>query len=111
MLIFGCLSGSVLDHRSLPPEFESWCGHIRRLFHVWLCFNTFGGRSAHLAYHVHKSGHKTPIIIFTVLGMFLVLSIISVQFIYVKYLSCINNTEIVMLYISYYVWLGMKAIE
>ena len=20
--------GSALDHRSLPPEFESWCGHI-----------------------------------------------------------------------------------
>ena len=26
-------------------------------------FNTFGGRSAYLAYHVHKSGRKTLIII------------------------------------------------
>jgi len=26
------------------------------------CFITFGGRSAHLAYHVHKSGHKTSIV-------------------------------------------------
>ena len=27
---------------------------------------TLGGRSAHLAYHVHKSGRKTPIIIITI---------------------------------------------
>ena len=56
-------SGSVLDHRLLPPVFESWRGHIWRLFHLWLRFITFGGRSAHLAYHAHKSGHKTSIII------------------------------------------------
>ena len=56
-------SGSVLDHRSLPPVFESRHGHIWRAFHVWLHFITFGGRSAHLAYHVHKSGCKTSIII------------------------------------------------
>ena len=55
----GCLCGlisSMVDHKSLPPEFESWCGHIWRVFHLWLCFITFGGRSAHLAYNVHKSG-------------------------------------------------------
>ena len=56
-------SGSVLDHRSLPPGFESRRGHIWRLFHLRLRFITFGGRSAHLAYHVHKSGRKTSIII------------------------------------------------
>ena len=56
-------SGSVLDHRSLPPVFESRRGHIWRLFHFWLRLITFGGRSAHLAYHVHKSGRKTSIII------------------------------------------------
>ena len=56
-------SGSVLDYRSLPPMFESQCGHIWRMFHLWLCFITFGGRSAHLAYHVHKNSCKTPIII------------------------------------------------
>ena len=60
------LVGSVLDHRSLPPVFESWHGHIWRLFHLWLCFITSGGRSAHLTYHVHKSGRKTSIIIIIV---------------------------------------------
>jgi len=55
------LTGSTLDHRSLPPEFESRHGHIWRVFHLWLHFITFGGRSAHLAYHVHKSGCKTSI--------------------------------------------------
>jgi len=56
-------SGSALDHRSLPSEFESRRGHIWRLFHLSLPFVTFGGRSAHLAYLVHKSGCKTPVII------------------------------------------------
>jgi len=58
-------SSSVLDHRSLPPMFESRRGHIWRLFHLWLRFITFGGSLAHLAYHVHKSGRKTSIIIIT----------------------------------------------
>ena len=39
----------------LPPVFESRCGHIWRLFHLWLGFITFAGHSAHLAYIVHKS--------------------------------------------------------
>ena len=56
-------SSSVLDHRSLSPVFESQCGQIWWLFHLWLCFITFGGQSAHLAYHVHKSGCKMSIII------------------------------------------------
>jgi len=47
--------------------FESRRGHIWRVFHLWLCFITFGGRSAHLPYQVHKSGCKTPIIIITAL--------------------------------------------
>ena len=59
-------SVSVLDHRSLPPVFESGCGHIWRLFRLSLRLITFGGRSAHLAYHVHKSGRKTSIIIIIV---------------------------------------------
>ena len=53
----------MLDHRSLPPVFESRRGHIWRLFHLSLHLITFGGRSAHLVYLVHKSGHKTSIII------------------------------------------------
>jgi len=56
-------SGSVLDQRSLPPVFETRRGHIWRLFHHRLHFITFGGRSAHLPYHVHKNGRKTSIII------------------------------------------------
>ena len=32
------------------------------MFYLWLRFITFGCRSAHLAYHGHKSGHKTLII-------------------------------------------------
>jgi len=56
-------SGSVLDHRSLQPVFESRRGHIWRLFRFSLCLITFGSRSAHLAYLVHKSGHKTSTII------------------------------------------------
>ena len=55
-------SGSVLDHRSLPPVFESQRGHIWRLFRLSLRLITFGSRSAHLAYLVHKSGRKTSII-------------------------------------------------
>ena len=54
-------SSSVLDYRSLPPMFKSRRGHIWRLFRLWLCLITFGGRSAHLAYLVHKSGRKTSI--------------------------------------------------
>ena len=54
---------SVLDHRWLPPVFESRRRHIWRLFRLSLRLITFGGRSAHLAYLVHKSGHKTSIII------------------------------------------------
>jgi len=59
-------SGSVLDHRSLPPVFESQCGHIWRLFRLSLHLITFGGPSAHLAYLLHKSGHKMLVIIITI---------------------------------------------
>ena len=62
----GCLcglTGSVLDHRSLPPQFESHYGHIWRVFHLWIRFIILGGRSAHLAFHVHKGGRKTPVVI------------------------------------------------
>ena len=38
-----------------------WC--FWRVFHRWLRFITFGGRSAHLAYHVHWSARKTSIVI------------------------------------------------
>ena len=60
------LVGSALDHISLPPVFESRGGHIWMLFPLWLRFITVRGRSTHLAYHVHKSGRETFIIIFHV---------------------------------------------
>ena len=37
-----------------------WKLHMQ--LRLWLCFITFGGCSAHLVYHIHKSGHKTRII-------------------------------------------------
>ena len=51
------LTGSALDHISLPPEFESRRGHIWGVFHLWFRFITFGDRSAHLTYHVHTNHH------------------------------------------------------
>ena len=42
---------------------ESRRGHIWRVFRLWLRLITFACRSAHLAYHVHKSVRKTPIVI------------------------------------------------
>ena len=45
------LTDSALDHRSLPPEFENLCAGISE--GCFLRFITFGGRSAHLAYHIH----------------------------------------------------------
>jgi len=57
----------MLDHSSLPPEFESRRENIRRVFHLYLRFITFGGHSAHLAYHVHKGGRKTSIIIIIII--------------------------------------------
>jgi len=56
------LADSALDQRSLPPEFESRHWHIWMLFLLWLRLITSGGRSAHLAYHVHKSGCESSII-------------------------------------------------
>ena len=70
------LVGSALDHRSLPPEFESRRGHTWRVFHLLLRFITFGGRLAHLAYHVHKSGRKTAIIIIIIWSEHLIKNIL-----------------------------------
>ena len=69
-------SGSVSDHRSLPPVFESRRGHIWRLLHLWLRFITFGGRSAHLAYHVRKSGRKKSIIIIIITNVLYIFQVI-----------------------------------
>ena len=65
---FRALIGGALDHRWQPPEFESRRGHIWRAFHLWLRYITFGGRSAQLAYHVHKRFRKTSIIIIIIIN-------------------------------------------
>ena len=52
-----CLTGSVVGHISTAPGFR--LGYVGRVFHISLCLITFGGRSAHLVYIVHKSGRKT----------------------------------------------------
>ena len=52
------LTGSAISHRSIAPRFKPRPGYVRRVFHLTLRLITFGGRSAHLAYAVHKSGRK-----------------------------------------------------
>jgi len=69
----GCLRhlvDSVLDHRSLPPEFKPLLGQIWRVFHLWLRFITFEGCLVNLAYHVHKSSCKTSIIIIIIIWIY-----------------------------------------
>ena len=65
-----CSSGSELDHRSLPPEFERRRGHILRVCHLWLRFISFKCCPANLGARVHKSGRKTSIIIIIVVQLF-----------------------------------------
>ena len=43
------------------------CSNLWRLFRPWHRLIIFGGRSAHLAYLVHKSGRKTSIIIIIII--------------------------------------------
>ena len=67
--IRGCLrglTGNALDHRSLPSWFKYW--HIWRVFHLLLRFINLG----HLAYHVHKSGCKTSIIVVHIVDLLVV---------------------------------------
>ena len=65
----GCFHGlsfSVVGHRSIATGFKPRPGYVRRVFHLSLRLVTFGGRSAHLAYLVHKSGCKTSTFTFSV---------------------------------------------
>jgi len=50
------LTGSAVGDISLSPEFKPRPGYVRRVFHLSL---SLGGRSTHLAFHLHNSGHKT----------------------------------------------------
>ena len=52
-------SGSVLDHRLLPPVFESRRGHIWRLFRLSLRLIAFGGRktSIIIIFTLSQSSH------------------------------------------------------
>ena len=53
------LTGSAVGRISIAPGFKPRLGYFRRVFHLSLRLITFGGRSAHLAYLVQKSGRKT----------------------------------------------------
>jgi len=53
------LTGSTVGHRFIAPAFKPRLGYVRRVFHLSFRLINFGGRSAHLAKLVHKSGHKT----------------------------------------------------
>ena len=52
------LIGSAAGRRSLAPVFKPRSSYIRRVFRLSLRLITFGGRSAHLAYLVHKSSRN-----------------------------------------------------
>ena len=53
------LTGSTAGHISIAPRFKSRSGYVRRVFQLSIRSITFVGHWAHLACHVHKSGHKT----------------------------------------------------
>ena len=55
---FHGLTGTAVGHWSIAPGFKPRPGYIGKLFHLSLRLVTC--RSAHLAYLVHRSGHKTP---------------------------------------------------
>ena len=84
-------NGSVLDHRSLSLVFESGRVHIWRVFHLWLRFITFGGHSAHLTYHAHKTGRKTSIIIIIIKEKIIYSGNILIPVIYLIFLHCRNR--------------------
>jgi len=61
-------SGSVLDHRSLPPGFEFRRGHIWRLFHLWPSFiNDLWRSLGPFSLPFAQNGRKTPIIIIIII--------------------------------------------
>jgi len=105
------LNGSALDHRSLPPRFQSWHGHIGRVVHLRLCLITIGGCSAYLADLVHKGGHKTSIINFPqpyVPGVIITKanqtrrSLIP-QFVFTRFLFITKDQTLFFLFVSYQV--------
>ena len=53
------LTGSAVGHRSIVSGLKPLPGYVRRVFHLSVRLIIIGGRSAHLAYLVHKSGRKT----------------------------------------------------
>ena len=61
------LTGSAVGHKSIAPRFKLRPGYVGKAFRVSLRLITFGGRSAHLANLVHKSGRKTPIIVVVII--------------------------------------------
>jgi len=57
------LSSRAAGHILLTQVFSSRPDYVTRVFHRSLHLITFGGRLAHLAYHMHKSGHNTATIL------------------------------------------------
>ena len=53
----GFISWSTTELNRLCTNFR--CGRVWQVFHLSLCLITFWGRLVHLAYHVHKSDHKS----------------------------------------------------
>ena len=66
-------------------------GISEKVFHFWLRFFTFGGRSAHLAYHMHKNSHKTPIIT-------MIRTTCSIKIVFKQ--QCVNNIIAVIIYVE-----------
>jgi len=79
-----------LNHRSLPPEFKSRHRHIWRVFHLWLRFITFGDCSAHLAYHVPKSGRKPSINLYDCMIVLVMYMIVLVIYVIVLVIYVVN---------------------
>ena len=95
----------MLDHRSLPLVLESRRGHIWRVFHLWFRFINFGGRSAHLAYHVHKIGRKTSIIIIIIIQESTIIYVTRLIQIHVHQLKLLHNyVSIVEKYTDPYIY-------
>ena len=84
------LTGSVVGHISIAPGFKRRPDYVRSVFHLSLRLVIFGGRSAHLAYLLHKIGRKTATFWITYLAMLLITLAMNVKCENAFYLSAIN---------------------
>ena len=49
---------SAAGHRFIVLRFRPWSAHVKSVFHLSARLIASGGRSVHLAYHVHKCDRK-----------------------------------------------------